>query len=106
MVQETISANDLLLISRRDLKQMLSETIEEKLNLSQFKPQKEESPERYLTRKETSDLLSICLATLNSWTKEGVIPAYRVGRFVRYKASDIDKALENIRSIKYSRYNK
>jgi excisionase family DNA binding protein len=47
-----------------------------------------------LTREEAANLLSISLVTLWKYTKEGVIPAYRIGTKLRYKKSDIIKALK------------
>lgn len=97
---------NLILISKDDLKDLLTETIDERLGKHLHNIPRSESNEKYLTREEASNLLQICLSTLNSWTKENIIPVYRIGRFVRYKASDIDNALKDIRGIKYSRYKR
>lgn len=53
--------------------------------------------ERYLTRQEVAELLRISLPTLNELTKDGAIPSYRIGNStsVRYKSSEIEKALTN-----------
>lgn len=63
-------------------------------------PAAEQSPQtpEYLTRQETAKRLSISLVTLNEWTKTGRIQGYRIGTRVRYKATDIDKALKAIRT--------
>ena len=52
----------------------------------------------YLTRKEAAELLSISLPTLNEWTKQGVIQGLRIASRVRYKKSDVEKALTQIRT--------
>lgn len=49
--------------------------------------------EKYLTRKETADLLSVSLPTLNEYTKTGKITACRFGVRVLYKQSEIDARL-------------
>ena len=49
--------------------------------------------DQLLTREETAKLLSISLVTLWTWTKEDLIPAYRIGNKVRYKKSEILKSL-------------
>lgn len=52
------------------------------------------SPEKLLTREETAEMLSISLVTLWKWTKEDIIPSYRIGNKVRYKQSEILKSLK------------
>jgi len=50
--------------------------------------------EKYLTRKEAADALSITLPTLHAYSLAGTIKAYRLGRKVRYKKSELDSALK------------
>ncbi len=54
----------------------------------------EPQPDKLLSRNETAKLLSISLVSLWSLTKENVIPAYTIGKSVRYKESDVLKALQ------------
>jgi excisionase family DNA binding protein len=49
-----------------------------------------------LTREETAEMLSISLPTLWKYTKNDVIPAYRIGTKVRYKKSEILLALKQM----------
>ncbi len=63
-----------------------------KLSLS-FKPA--EQPE-YLTRKEVATILKISLVTLSDWNKKGILQPYRLGNLIRYKQSELDKALISI----------
>jgi len=64
--------------------------IKEVLNENQ-PPTKEE--EELITRKETAQLLGISLPTLNEYSKDGIIPAYRLGSRVRYKKNEVLEAL-------------
>lgn len=48
---------------------------------------------KYLTSKEAAKLLQISLPTLADYTKQELIPSYRISTTVRYKQSDIDEAL-------------
>lgn len=86
---------------KSELKDLIAETVREQF--STFFDKKEPDT-RLRTRKEVCEMLGISLPTLHSWTKDGVIKAYRVGSSVRYKMDDIENALENIKSIKYNRY--
>ena len=64
---------------------------------------KPDSPEKYLTRKETAKLLQVSLVTLNEWSKMGIIQSYRIGGRIRYKLSEIDEALKEVKNLKYRR---
>lgn len=49
-----------------------------------------------LTREEAAEMLSISLVTLWKYTKDDVLPAYRIGTKVRYKKSEILLALKQM----------
>ena len=89
---------------KSELKNLIAETLKEQL--STFFEKYKEPDTRLKTRKEVAEMLNITLPTLHIWTKEGVIPAVRIGASIRYRMSDIENAIKNIRSIKYSRYNR
>lgn len=56
--------------------------------------------EEYLTRKQTALRLGIALSTLHEYTQAGYIPAFRIGSRVRYKITDVEQSLTQIRAIK------
>jgi excisionase family DNA binding protein len=62
----------------------------------------EPAPE-LITRKETAKILGISLPTLNDWTKNGTIPAQRIGTRVRYNRANVYASLKNIETLKYRR---
>lgn len=90
--------------SKSELKELIADAIKE--HFPQFLKQNEKPDTRLYTRKEVAELLSITLPTLHAWTKDGLIKSVRIGQSVRYRPIDVEKALEDVRSIKYSRYNK
>lgn len=53
-----------------------------------------------LSRKDTAEQLCISLPTLNEWTKNGTIKAYRIGGRVLYKLNEIHDALEEVKTLK------
>ena len=55
-----------------------------------------QNSEKFLTRKETSQLLKVSLTTLYYWTKKGKIPAYSIQNRIYYKRSEIENALIKI----------
>ncbi len=59
--------------------------------------------EKLLTRPQAAKFLNISLVTLDKWTKEGIVPGYRLGGRKWYKESEILESLESIRAQKYAR---
>ena len=62
--------------------------------LDDLKLQKSEDSIRLLTRTEAAQMLRISLPTLAAWTRQGMIPAQRIGRRDLYAISDIENTLE------------
>ena len=95
--------NEIILFSteKKELRTLIANAIKEELNMFFNKDTKPDN--RLRTRKEVAELLGISLTTLHTWTKEGIIKAFRIGNSVRYKMEDIEQALQNIKSIKYMR---
>lgn len=56
----------------------------------------QKSTDQILTREETAEMLSISLVTLWKYTKNDIIPAFRIGTKVRYKKSDVLIALKKM----------
>ena len=88
-------------INLSDIKKVLREVLEEKSN-DFAKPVKSEDQE-YLTRKEVAKLLKISLTTLNDWSKQGIVQAYRIGNRVLYKKKEIVDSVSKVQSFKYKR---
>lgn len=49
--------------------------------------------ERLMTDSEAADLLGLHPKTLQRMARAGIVPAHRVGRFWRYRASELDSWL-------------
>ena len=50
--------------------------------------------DKLLTRDETAKILSISLVTLYHWTNKNILQAYRIGKKIRYKKSEVLEALQ------------
>lgn len=50
-------------------------------------------PQKYLSRKEVSDMFSVDISTVHNWTVKGVLRPYQIGGRVLYRAEDIEKAI-------------
>lgn len=87
-----------------DFRQIIGEVIREEIK-SLSSPSLSSSTE-YLTRKEVCRLLQVSEVTLNEWTKSGVVTGYRIKTRIRYKRSEIEDSLQQVKSLKYRRMNK
>jgi excisionase family DNA binding protein len=87
-------------ITREELKLDISETIKKELQtiLATLHPQKEET--ELLSRKDAAKVLGVSLPTLNEWTKSGTVKGYRIASRIRYKRSELDSSLSQIRTRK------
>jgi len=56
----------------------------------QFTPKQ---PEIWMSRKDVGELLGISLVTVYTWSKEGILKAYKIGTRVRFRRSDIEQIL-------------
>ncbi len=98
MSSKTIVENQVVVLSLEQLRGLLEETVEktvEKVCGSLPQPVKEEpqkwptDEERYLTRRQASEMFHVNATTLWRWEKDG-FPAFKAGeRRVLYKLSDL-----------------
>ena len=61
-------------------------------------------PPEYVTRKEAAKILKVSLVTISDWNKKRILNPYRLGNLIRYKRSELDKALININKDKTASY--
>lgn len=94
-------------ISVETLKSLLKEVVEEVVKSEQSKitEHKEQLPREkiYLTIDEVCTLLNISKVTLHKWSIQGLIPSYRISNRIRYKRTDIEASLTQVKSLKYKR---
>lgn len=77
-------------------------TIENLLLEIKQQPFEEKLPEN-CTIKETALLLKVSEQSVHNYIKKGFLPAQKVGRILLIKRSDIDKSLQEVKSLKYKR---
>lgn len=77
-----------------ELKNLISQTLQEVLSNTQATQKQEQQIPQYLTRKETATILGVSLVTLHSYTTDGKIKVYKIGGRIRYKKQDIENALK------------
>lgn len=90
-------------VSLSDIEALISKVIDDKIK--SINPTPTNVASKLLTRQETAKLLKISLPTLDNWTNTGLIKAKRIGTRVRYVYTDVEAAIKDMPSIKYSRRN-
>ena len=53
----------------------------------------QDEQERFLTVADVAELLKLNQQTVRNWIDQGSMPAFRIGRRVRIKKSDLDRVL-------------
>lgn len=82
----------------------LAETIIKKLGANPNRTEK--TPTEYLTRRQLADLLSVDLATVHRWAKEGKLPSYRLGGRVFFKRAEVEANMSARPNLKEGRRQK
>lgn len=85
------------------LVEKITTVLEDKFNSHSTKTINITDDNTLLTRQDVSHLLRISLPTLNTYTKDGILKGYRIGRRVLYKKAEVESMLQEITSTKYKR---
>ena len=80
--------DNILIISKNDLRELLSEMIPAQTKAPEIK---ESNDEVLYTTEEACKILKCSKPTLHRWKKEGIVPHIRIGNNIRYKKSDLLK---------------
>ncbi|MEO2059401.1 MAG: helix-turn-helix domain-containing protein [Mesonia sp.] len=56
-----------------------------------------------ITTQEAAKILNVADITIHNYIKKGILPAKKVGRKYIIKESDVQKALSEVKSLKYQR---
>ena len=51
----------------------------------------EDFNEPWVSLEQVADHLTVSKDTIRNWIKEGLLPAYRVGKMYKFKLSDVDQ---------------
>lgn len=85
----------------KDLQALISETVVGtiKKELKALAP--ESGHDEYLTKSQVAKRLNCSVSTINKYTKEGLIPAYKMTGKVLFRFEEVESILRKMPSIKY-----
>ncbi len=87
-------------LTENELRDMMASVIQIELRKHLLN---EEEETKFLDRKEAAKMLKVSEVTLSKYTKEGKIKGFRLGKKMKFRASDLNSALEEIDQIKFKR---
>ncbi len=90
-------------IPKEELLEELRSLIREELSL--HKTENDQRPDEIFNRKDAAYLLKVSLPFLQKITEQGIIPSFKAGRVIRYRKSELLKAIGNGSIKKYQRSN-
>jgi predicted DNA-binding transcriptional regulator AlpA len=90
MIQEILMKQNIIVSLTGE---QLNEFAEQILSGARSIYEKKEQPERYLTRKQTAEMLDVDLSTLWRWDKENYLHPIEIGGKRKYKASEVEQLL-------------
>jgi excisionase family DNA binding protein len=85
-------------ITKKELYEQLELIVEGKFN-SLFKTDSNQK----LSVQDVANELGVTPLTVHNYIKRGTLPAYKIGRRVYVKRVDLNKALDEVKSLKYKR---
>lgn len=81
-----------------DLEQAIKNVLNENIFNNVLDNIQQEKSLSIYSREATAELLCVSLPTLNEWTKQGIIRAFRIGGRVLYKLEDINDSLKEVKT--------
>ncbi|MCB0462669.1 MAG: helix-turn-helix domain-containing protein [Flavobacteriaceae bacterium] len=86
-------------ISKTELFEHLESIIDKKLSILANTDENEK-----LSIKDVADELGVAELTVHNYIKKGLLPAFKIGRRVFIKRTDLKNALTEVKSLKYKRF--
>ena len=80
-----------------EFKEKILQDLKVELNSLAQKMQPEKD-EEYLARKQVAAILQVSLVTIHDWNRKKILNPLRIGKLIRYRKSDLEKALIRINS--------
>lgn len=88
-------AKDITLqVKGNDLLDFADKLVQDTAAEVEAKVKAENKPDVLLTRQQVADMLNVTVTTLWHWNNKGILPTIKIGNKVRYRRSDVEKALK------------
>lgn len=88
-----LAENITLQVNGKDLLNFAETLVKETAAEIEAKIKSENKPDELMTRQQVAEMLGVTLTTLFHWNNKGILPTIKIGNKVRYRRSDVEKAL-------------
>ena len=87
---------EMVVVPKEELQTMINIAVKEAMGNSSIQQEvaKVEPDTELLTRKQVKSIFNVSLPTLTRWGDKNILPCLRINRSIRYRASDVQKALQ------------
>jgi excisionase family DNA binding protein len=93
----------LIVTTSEELAELVNESVNHSISEYFTNKEKQLSKEQHITIKAAAKLLKVDTQTVRNYIKRGTITAKKVGRRILIDTASIDKALSEVKSLKYKR---
>jgi len=87
------NADIIIQVKKSDLMAFAEKLTKETVEEVEKRIKAENKPDELLTRQQVAALLGVTLTTLWHWEKKEILVPLKIGSKVRYRRSDVDKAM-------------
>jgi len=94
----------IIITTPEELKFIIDKSVDTKFTqLKKFMSEQLNPPKRKYTVKEAATKFNVTDLTIRNWIKKGYLKGDKIGRRVLIDASELEKSLTEIKSLKYKR---
>ena len=93
----------LIVTTKEELEDLVKTSTAKSIEEYFLQKESQDSKEKHTTIKAAAKLLKVDTQTVRNYIKRGTISASKVGRRILIDTSSIDKALSEVKSLKYQR---
>ena len=93
----------IIVTTKEELEELISSSVRKGLDEYFLEQESKKRKAPHTTIKEASKQLKVSEQTIRNYVKRGVIKANKVGRRILIETTSIDKALSEVKSLKYKR---
>jgi excisionase family DNA binding protein len=93
----------LIITTKEELEELISSSVRKGIEEYFLEQESKKSKQPHTTIQEASKQLKVSEQTIRNYVKRGVIKANKVGRRLLIETASIEKALTEVKSLKYKR---
>ncbi len=93
----------IIVTTKEELQELISNSVRKGLDEYFLEQESKKLKQPYTTIQEASELLKVSDLTVRNYIKRGLIKANKVGNRILIETASIDKALSEVKSLKYKR---